>query len=155
MHIFIFYLIQDILKNADLEKTSSKKVRLALEKMFSRDFTERRKEIDKMVMDYVNSIQNDEQSDQSSSEEEEQKKKPSPKKSSKKRKANSDSDASSNNDSGDDYKPEKPAPKPKKAKKTDADTKKKGTGRKGKPQMSNYKNSILCVWLNIKEYEKK
>lgn len=105
-------------------------MRLSLEKMFNCDFTDRRKEIDKMVMDYVDSIQNDEESEQSSSEEEE-KKKPPPKKAAKKRKANSDSDASSNNDSGDDYKPEKPAPRAKKAKKTEAGAKKKGTGRKG------------------------
>lgn len=121
-----------ILKNADLEKTSSKKVRLTLENKFSCDFTERRKEIDGMVMDYVNSMQNDEESNQSSSEEEPAPKKVSPKKSAKKRKANSDSDASSDNDSGDDYKPEKPAPRAKKSKKeTGAKKKEKGTGRKG------------------------
>lgn len=130
----ILYVLA-ILKNADLEKTSSKKVRLTLETKFDCDFTERRKEIDGMVMDYVNSIQNDDDSDQSSSEEEKAQKKVTPKKVAKKRKANSDSDASSNNDdSGDDYKPEKPAPKAKKSKKAEAGAKKKekGTGRKGK-----------------------
>lgn len=130
VNIFVVGFISAILKNADLDNTSSKKIRQALEKMFKCDFTDRRKEIDKMVMDYVNSMQNDEESEQSSSEEEEKKKSP-PKKVAKKRKANSDSDASSNNDSGDDYKPEKPAPRAKKAKKAEAGAKKKGTGRKG------------------------
>lgn len=127
-----------ILKNADLNKTSSKNVRLTLENTFSRNFTDRKKEIDKMVMEYVNSIQNEEESEQSSSEEEEKKKSP-PKNVAKKRKA-SDSDASSNNDSGDDYKPEKPARKAKKAKKADTGAKKKGTGRKGE---SNVKRQTL------------
>lgn len=133
------YTISAILKNADLEKTSSKKVRLELERIFKCDFTARKKEIDTMVMDYVDSTQNDEESEKSSEEEEEpqpQKKKPAPpppKKAAKKRKANSDSDASSNNDdSGDDYKPERRAAA-KKPKKADSGTKKaKGTGRKGK-----------------------
>lgn len=121
-----------ILKNADLEKTSSKKVRLTLETKFGCDFTNRRKEIDGMVMDYVDSMQNVD-SEQSSSEEEQVQKKESPKKVAKKRKANSDSDASDNKDSGDDYKPKKPAPRAaKKTKKADSGKKKeKGTGRKG------------------------
>lgn len=128
--------ISAILKNADLEKTSSKKVRLELERIFKCDFTARKKEIDAMVMEYVDSTQNDEESDKSSEEEVEETKKPPPRKAvAKKRKANSDSNASSNNDdSGDDYKPERraAAKKPKKTK-ADAGTKKaKGTGRKGK-----------------------
>ncbi|XP_031633000.1 upstream activation factor subunit spp27 [Contarinia nasturtii] len=123
--------ISAILKNADLEKTSSKKVRLSLENKFSCDFTNRRKEIDSMVMDCVDSMQNDEESHESSSEEEEKKKSP-PKKVSKKRKADSDA-SSENNDSGDEYKPKKPAPKPKSkiSKKADDGAKKKTTGRKG------------------------
>lgn len=129
-----FYFPIAILKNADLEQTSSKKVRQTLEKMFKCDFTDRRKEIDKMVMDYVNSIQNDDESEKSSDEEEAAaKKKSPPKKVAKKRKANSDSEASSNNDdSGDEYKPEKPSARAKKAKKAEAGAKKKGTGRKGR-----------------------
>lgn len=124
--------IHAILKNADLEKTSSKKVRLTLETKFGCDFTNRRKEIDGMVMDYVDSMQNVD-SEQSSSEEEQVEKKESPKKAAKKRKANSDSDASDNDDSGDDYKPKKTAPRAaKKTKKADTGKKKeKGTGRKG------------------------
>lgn len=123
--------ITAILKNANLEKTSSKNVRLSLESTFSCNFSNRRKEIDQMVMDYVDSLQNDEDSECGEEEEEVEKKKLPPKKAAKKRKANSDSDASSDNkDSGDDYKPKKPAPKPKKAKKADAGTTKKGTARK-------------------------
>lgn len=143
-----------ILKNADLNKTSSKNVRLTLESKFSRDFSDRRKEIDKMVMDYVNSIQNDKQSHQSSSEEKEKKKSP-PKKAAKKRKANSGSNAS-NDDSGEDCKPEKPARRAKKAKKADreAGAKKDGTARKSKPHIfyhffltsgiTKNNSSILC-----------
>lgn len=129
------YTISAILKNADLEKTSSKKVRLELERIFKCDFTARKKEIDTMVMDYVDSTQNDEESEKSSEEEEvekpQKKKPPPPKKAPKKRKANSDSDASSNNDSGDDYKPERRAAA-KKPKKAAGEKKAKGTGRKGK-----------------------
>lgn len=118
-------------------------MRLELERIFKCDFTARKKEIDTMVMDYVDSTQNDEESEKSSEEEEEEekpqkKKAPPPKKAAKKRKANSDSDASSNNDdSGDDYKPERRAAA-KKPKKADAGAKKaKGTGRKGKCATSN------------------
>lgn len=137
--------ISAILKNADLEKTSSKKVRLELERIFKCDFTARKKEIDTMVMDYVDSTQNDEESEKSSEEEEEEKpqkkKPPPPKKAAKKRKANSDSDASSNNDdSGDDYKPERRAAA-KKPKKADSGAKKaKGTGRKGECSASKQSN---------------
>lgn len=126
------FIISAILKNADLEKTSSKKVRLELERIFKCDFTARKKEIDTMVMDYVDSTQNDDD-DGKSSEAEVEDKKPPPRKAAKKRKAANDSDASSNNDdSGDDYKPERRAAA-KKPKKADAGKKKaKGTGRKGR-----------------------
>lgn len=138
-----------ILKNADLEKTSSKKVRLTLETKFGCDFTNRRKEIDGMVMDYVDSMQNVD-SEQSSSEEEQVQKKESPKKVAKKRKANSDSDASDNNDSGDDYKPKKPAPRAaKKTKKADTGKKKeKGTGRKG---LSNHHTLNITTYQSIRQ----
>lgn len=119
-----------ILKDADLESITSKAVRMKLEKKFNCDLLLRKKEIDKMVMDYADSLQNE---DSSSDDEEEQEEKPKPAKrqATKRKKATNDSDASSGNDSGDDYKPEKPERKAKaKPKKKKADGEKK-TGRKG------------------------
>uniref|UniRef100_A0A182PP83 Uncharacterized protein n=1 Tax=Anopheles epiroticus TaxID=199890 RepID=A0A182PP83_9DIPT len=47
--------IQKILKDANLEETAAKKVRLQLEKNLKCDLSNRKKEVDELVMDYVNS----------------------------------------------------------------------------------------------------
>uniref|UniRef100_A0A182K159 Uncharacterized protein n=1 Tax=Anopheles christyi TaxID=43041 RepID=A0A182K159_9DIPT len=47
--------IRNILKDANLEETAAKKVRLQLEKNLKCDLSNRKKEVDELVMDYVNS----------------------------------------------------------------------------------------------------
>uniref|UniRef100_A0A182JIC9 Uncharacterized protein n=1 Tax=Anopheles atroparvus TaxID=41427 RepID=A0A182JIC9_ANOAO len=47
--------IQVILKDANLEETAAKKVRLQLEENLKCDLSNRKKEVDELVMDYVNS----------------------------------------------------------------------------------------------------
>lgn len=131
----------DILKDADLSQTSAKKVRKELEDRFGVDLLERKKEIDSLVMDYVDSRVNDEESDgndvaeaSASDVEKEEKKKPAtkrkagPKKSvppppaKKKRTAtaapkNDESGSGSEKEEDDDnYHPKKGATKGKKAK---------------------------------------
>lgn len=54
--------IKDILKGADLSSLSSKKVRRKLEEKFGADLTDRKKEIDKILMQLI-SGEDDEQSD--------------------------------------------------------------------------------------------
>lgn len=109
---------------------------MRLQTKFGCDFTQRKKEIDKMVMDYADSMQN--QSDQSEDDDEEEEEKPAPppkRQATKRKKAASNSDASSGNDSGDDYKPERKAKAKATAKSAARKTKKDGTekktGRKG------------------------
>lgn len=101
-----------------------------LQQKFQCDFTDRKKEIDIMVMDFVDS-QNSSAS--SSGDEEETKVKveksppPPPKRQAAKKKRKTNSDSSNGNDSGDDYKPERPKKKAKK----ETTAKKTGTARKG------------------------
>lgn len=122
---------------ADLDKTSSKKVRMHLQQKFQCDFTERKKEIDGMIMKFVDS-QNSSASSSSDDEKEDVKeeietniKSPPKRQATKKRKANGSADDSNDNDSGDNYKPER-STKKRAAKATKRETTKKtGTGRKG------------------------
>jgi len=80
--------IQLILKDADLDNTSAKKVRLELQEKLDCDLTERKKEVDQLVMEVID--EQEEESEEESEEEEEAVKKP------EKRKAGgSDSDGSS------------------------------------------------------------
>ncbi|CAG9809847.1 unnamed protein product [Chironomus riparius] len=67
--------INAILKNADLEKTSAKEVRLQLQNKLKVDFSSRKKELDKLIMEAVNSMQ-DSESDEDPSEESEPEVKP-------------------------------------------------------------------------------
>jgi upstream activation factor subunit UAF30 len=60
---FRFSLFSDILKDADLDTMSAKKVRLQLEENLSCSLVDRKKEIDEMVMDFVNSKTNEEDDD--------------------------------------------------------------------------------------------
>jgi len=59
--------IQDILKDADLDNTSAKKVRLQLQEKLDCDLTDRKKEVDELVMEVI-----DEQTQDDDDEEEEQ-----------------------------------------------------------------------------------
>lgn len=77
--------LADILKDADLETMTSKKVRLQLEKDFDCKLISRKTEIDKMVVDFINSQEKDDSQD-----EEEEAKPPAPKK--KKKAATSESE---------------------------------------------------------------
>lgn len=84
----------DILKDADLENMTSKKVRLQLEGEFDCKLISRKKEIDKMVVDYINSKEKDDED-----EEEEDEPEPSPPPKKKKKKASeSEEEISSDED---------------------------------------------------------
>lgn len=78
-----------ILEEADLSKITTKTVRLSLEKKFDTNLLSRKKEIDAIVMDFVNK-KNGPASDDDSEEEEE---KPAPK-----RKQSSDDDSASDDE---------------------------------------------------------
>lgn len=121
--ILYFCLILAVLKNADLTKTSSKKVRLQLEQKLKCDLTERKKEIDGLVMDYVNSQIKEDESDEASDAEEEVSEEETPKRAAKKtapkkrKAASSDEQSESGDASEDEYKPQKGAKKAKKGRK--------------------------------------
>lgn len=91
--------IQLILKDADLETTSAKKVRLELQEKLDCDFTERKKEVDQLVMEVIN--EQEAESEEESEEEEEVVEKPKKKAAPKRKKKGSD------DDSDDDFKPKK------------------------------------------------
>lgn len=102
-----------ILENADLTKTSSKEVRRQLENSFNCDLTQRKKEIDNLVMDYVES--QDKESEDDESEEEKPQRSSTKKSNSKKRKTADASD--DDDDSASDCKPKKGSSKAKKSRK--------------------------------------
>ncbi|XP_050396986.1 uncharacterized protein LOC126815411 [Patella vulgata] len=58
--------IKEILKDADLDTLSAKKVRKMLEVKFEADLTDRKQEIDKMVMEQISQTQNGEDSESES-----------------------------------------------------------------------------------------
>ncbi|CAC5425849.1 UAF30 [Mytilus coruscus] len=76
--------IKDILKDADLDSLSAKKVRLQLQEQYDTDLSNKKKEIDQLVMELIEESQDSpENEDEASSEEEEledepPKKKPKP-----------------------------------------------------------------------------
>lgn len=115
---FLILKILAILATADLEKTSSKVVRSQLEEKLKVDLTSRKKELDKLIMECVNSMQD---SDEESSESEPEPVKP------KKRKADSSDES--------DYKPAKSTGKKRKGSSSDSDEdwskKKKTVVKKG------------------------
>ncbi|XP_055588022.1 uncharacterized protein LOC129740390 [Uranotaenia lowii] len=111
-----------ILKDANLEETAAKKVRLQLEANLKCDLSGRKKEVDDLVMDYVNAQDESEQEEEDEEEdeeeeEEEEKPKKNAKNSSKKRAADSEDE--------DDYSEEEA---PKKKVKRGAPAKKKSRG---------------------------
>lgn len=140
--------ITGILKDADLTSMSAKKVRQQIEQKLDVDLTDRKKEIDDLVMECVQEKQDgaknskkkaaeksesedgeEEEEEEASEEEEEKEKKPAkrgpPKKQvNKRKKGSSDDDESASDEdaSDEEYSPKKAKPSPKKGK----------PGRKGK-----------------------
>lgn len=100
---FVFLIA--ILQTSDLEKTTAKVVRLQLEQKLKVDFSSRKKELDKLIMEAVNAMQSAEESSESEESEPEVKKK--------KRRAD-DSDE-------EDYTPQKKVAKTSKKKKGSSD----------------------------------
>lgn len=130
--------IQEILKDADLDNTSAKKVRLELQEKLECDLTERKKEVDNLVMEVIDEQTQEEdgsgdeeeespeeESEEENSEEEKPKPKkkaaakPAPKKKAAKKAAESDDDGSNFSDEaeeegadsdggGSDYEPDEP-----------------------------------------------
>lgn len=119
----LLFSFSAILENSDLEKTTAKVVRLQLEQKLKVDFSSRKKELDKLIMEAVNAMQSAESSESDPESEPEVKKK--------KRKAD-DSDE-------EDYRPTKKVSKPAKKKRggssddgSDEDWKETKTKKKGK-----------------------
>jgi len=73
--------IVEILKDADLDNTSAKKVRIQLQEKLDVDLTERKKEVDQLVMEVIDEQTQEEDEEEEEEEEEEPapKKKPAPK----------------------------------------------------------------------------
>jgi len=108
--------IQEILKDADLDNTSAKKVRLQLQEKLDVDLTDRKKEVDQLVMEVIDE-QTQEDEDDDDEEEEEEDSPPPKKKSTVKAKKRAASESGSDADSdyeaesdggGSDYEPEEP-----------------------------------------------
>lgn len=114
------------MKDADLSKTSARKVRQQLEEKLDCDLTDRKKEVDELVMEFINDRSDDdddEDEDEEASSEEEKPAKRSA--SSKKPAAKKKRRGSSSDDGGsdDDYKPSKgKGGKAKKKKGSDSDS---------------------------------
>jgi len=117
--------IQAILKDADLDNTSAKKVRLELQEKLDCDLTERKKEVDQLVMEVIDeqTQEDDEEEEDGSEEEEEEEEEEEPVKKPVKRpapkpvKKNYNSDDESEEDEvpsdggGSDYEPDQPVKK--------------------------------------------
>lgn len=63
--------IQDILKDADLDNTSAKKVRMQLQEKLDCDLTDRKKEVDELVMEVIDEQTQDDDDDDEEEQEEE------------------------------------------------------------------------------------
>ena len=64
--------IQAILKDADLDNTSAKKVRLELQEKLDADLTERKKEVDQLVMEVIDEQTQEEDDGEDEEEEDEE-----------------------------------------------------------------------------------
>jgi len=113
--------IQEILKDADLDNTSAKKVRLQLQEKLDVDLTERKKEVDQLVMEVIDEQTQDdgeeEEEEEDEEEEEEDEAPPPKKKAAPKKRAASESGSGGDDDSeaevpsdggGSDYEPDEP-----------------------------------------------
>lgn len=99
--------IATILKDANLEETAAKKVRLQLEANLKCDLSARKKEVDDLVMEYVNAQDEsgeEDEEDDDEEEEEESPKKNSKKPAAKKKAASDDEEDEEEEDSEDDKK---------------------------------------------------
>lgn len=92
--------IAAILKDANLEETAAKKVRLQLEANLKCDLSGRKKEVDDLVMEYVNAQDESGEEEEEDDEEEEE----APKKQSKKKQDSEDDEEEEEEDSEDDKK---------------------------------------------------
>ncbi|XP_015519002.1 uncharacterized protein Non2 isoform X3 [Neodiprion pinetum] len=145
--------ITAILKDADLTTMSAKKVRQQIEEKLDVDLTDRKKEVDDLVMECLQEKQDsgkknkkgkaaseeseegeEEEEEGSEEEEEEEEKKPAKrtpakKTATKRKKGSSDDEESASDDdaSDEEYSPKKPKPTPKKAGKPGKKGKKKGS----------------------------
>jgi len=72
--------IQGILKDADLDNTSAKKVRLQLQEKLEVDLADRKKEVDQLVMEVIDEQTQDDDEEGSGEEEEEEEEEEKPKK---------------------------------------------------------------------------
>lgn len=116
--------IQEILKDADLDNTSAKKVRLQLQEKLGCDLTERKKEVDSLVMEVIDEkeSQDDEDGEEEDDEEEEEEEKPKkkaapPARKPEKKRAPSESGSEAevpSDGGGSDYEPDEPVKVPKK-----------------------------------------
>ena len=61
--------IAEILKDADLETTSAKKVRMQLEEETKKDLTSRKEEIGKLIQEVIDDMEDDEEEDEDEEEE--------------------------------------------------------------------------------------
>jgi len=120
--------IQDILKDADLDNTSAKKVRMQLQEKLDCDLTERKKEVDELVMEVIDEqTQDDEEEEQEEESESEEDSPPKKKKAVAKRKTkkaesesgseysaeasdddDDDEEAAPSDGGGSDYEPDEP-----------------------------------------------
>lgn len=129
--------IATILKDANLEETAAKKVRLQLEANLKCDLSGRKKEVDDLVMEYVNAQDEsgeDEEEDDDEEEEDESPKKNSKKPASKKKAASDDEEDEEEEDSEDDKKkkgkrgaPAKRGPAKKKKRGSDSEEESEGS----------------------------
>jgi len=129
--------IQKILKDADLDNTSAKKVRLELEEKLDCDLTDRKKEVDALVMEVIDeTTQDDEDGEEEEEDEEdedndsEEEEAPKPKarrraKSATPSGSESDEYAPPSDGGGSDYEPDEPVRIPKGRKKAVAKSKRK------------------------------
>ena len=67
--------IAEILKDADLETTSAKKVRMQLEEDTKTDLTSRKEEIGKLIQEVIDDMEDEEEEDEEEEEEEDPEKK--------------------------------------------------------------------------------
>jgi len=118
--------IQDILKDADLDNTSAKKVRLQLQEKLDCDLTERKKEVDALVMEVIDEQtqddegEEDEEDDGDEEEDEEEEEEKPRKKAASRKRADSDSeydDEEPSDGGGSDYEPDEPVKVSKSSKK--------------------------------------
>lgn len=126
--------IQEILKDADLDNTSAKKVRLELQEKLDCDLTERKKEVDTLVMEVIDEQTQDdedgaeEEDEEEDEESEEEEAKPRKKVAARKRsvsESGSEYEAAPSDGGGSDYEPDEPVKIPKGRKKAKTSAKKK------------------------------